>query len=65
MDKNSFVVHVKTGDICKDIAGDLETTFDVTSNYELEIPLPMKKYEKIIGLMKVELRGKIMKKLVG
>ena len=65
MDKNSFVVHVKTDDIYKDIVEDLERTFDTNSNYELEIPLPMEKYKKIIGLMKVELRGKIMKKLVG
>ena len=56
MAKKSFAVHVETDDIYKDIAEDLETTFDATSNYELE------KHEKIIGLIKVELRGKIMKK---
>ena len=46
MDKNSFVVHVKTDDICKDIAEDLQTTFDTTSNHELELPLPIEKYIK-------------------
>ena len=66
MDKNNFVAHVKTDDIYKDIE-DLETTFDAASNHELEIPLPIEKHKKIIRLlkMKVELREKIMKKLVG
>ena len=66
MDKNNFVAHVKTDDIYKDIE-DLETTFDAASNHGLEIPLPIEKHKKIIRLMKmkVELREKIMKKLVG
>ena len=34
----SFIVHVKTDDIYKDIAEDVETRFD-TSNFEIEIPL--------------------------
>ena len=46
MDKNSFVAHVKTDDIYKDIVEDLETKFDATSNYELEIPLPIEKHKK-------------------
>ena len=37
---------------------DVETRFD-TSNYEIE-SLPIGKTEKVIGLMKVELNGKIM-----
>ena len=53
MDTESFIVHVKTDVICKDIAEDVETRFD-TSNFELDIPLP-----------KDELFGQIMKKLVG
>ena len=32
---NSFIIHVKTDDIYKDIAEDVETRFD-TSNYELD-----------------------------
>ena len=32
MDTNSFVVYIKTGDMYKDIAQDVETRFD-TSNY--------------------------------
>ena len=34
MNKDSFIVHVKTEDINKDIAEDVKTRFDV-SNYEL------------------------------
>ena len=33
IDTDSFTVHVKTDDIYKDIAGDVETRFD-TSNFE-------------------------------
>ena len=39
MDADSFIVSLKTGDIYKDIAEDIETKFD-TSNFELERPLP-------------------------
>ena len=35
MDTNSFIVHIKTNDIYKDIAEDVETRFDIL-NYELE-----------------------------
>ena len=35
MDTDSFIVYIKTGDIYKDIAEDVETRFD-TSNYELD-----------------------------
>ena len=46
MDTDSFIVHVKTGDIYRGIAEDVETRFD-TSNYELDKPLPKgKKIEK-------------------
>ena len=36
---DSFLVHVKTKDIYKDIAEDVETRFD-TSNFEIDRPLP-------------------------
>ena len=39
MDTNSFIVHIKTDNIYKDIAEDVETRFD-TSNFELDRPLP-------------------------
>ena len=51
-------------DIYKDIAEDVETRFD-TSNYELDRPLPKGKNKKVIGLMKDELGGQIMKEFVG
>ena len=39
---DSFLVHVKTEDIYKDIAEDVETRFD-TSNFEIDRPLPNRK----------------------
>ena len=39
MDRGSFIVYIKTDDIYKDIAEDIETSFD-TSDYELDRPLP-------------------------
>ena len=52
MDTDSFLVYIKTDDIYKDIAEDVETRFD-TSNYELECnsaerPLPKGKNKKVI-----------------
>ena len=41
----SFIVYIKTDDIYKDIAEDVETRFD-TSNYELDRPLPKGKNKK-------------------
>ena len=35
MDTDRFIVYIKTDDIYKDIARDVETRFD-TSNYELD-----------------------------
>ena len=45
MDKDSFIVHVKTYDIYKGIAKDVQTRFD-TSNFEIDKPLPQGKNEK-------------------
>ena len=56
MDIDSFIVYVKTDDIFKDIAEDVETRFD-TSNFEIDIPLPQGKNKKLIGLTKDELGG--------
>ena len=62
MDAGGFIVYVKTDDIYKDIAEDVETRFD-TSNFELDRPLP-KKNKKVTGLMKDELGRQIMKEFV-
>ena len=51
-------------DIYKDIAEDVEKRFD-TSNYEIDISFPKGKNEKVIGLMKDELGGQIMKEFFG
>ena len=39
MDTDSFIVHVKTDDIYKDVTEDVETRLN-TSSYELDRPLP-------------------------
>ena len=50
MDTNSFIVYVKTEDICKDISKTFETRFN-TSNFELDRPLPSGKNKKAIGII--------------
>ena len=64
MDTDSFIMNIKTEDFYKDTASDVEKKYD-TSNYVCERPLPMGKNKKVIGLMKDELGGKIMKEFVG
>ena len=64
MDTNSYIVHVKTDYIYKDIAEDVETRYD-TSNFEIDRPLPKGKNIKGIELMKDGLGGQIMKEFVG
>ena len=58
------VVYIKRNDIYKDIAKNVQTGFD-TSNYELDEPLYEGKNKNVIGLIKDELGGRIMKKIVG
>ena len=64
MDTGSFIVYIKTDDIYKDIAEDVETWFG-TSIDELDRSVPKGKNKKVIGLMKNELRGKIMTEIDG
>ena len=69
MDTDSFIVYIKTYDIYKDIAEDVETRFDA-SNYELECnsidrPFPKRINKKVIRLMKDELGGKVMTNFAG
>ena len=61
MDTDSLIYSIKTEDFYKDIADDVETRFD-TSGYVPDRPLPIGLNKKVIGLMKVELGGEIMKK---
>ena len=63
IDTDSFIVHVKTDGIYKDITQDVETKFDI-SNFKLDRPLPKEKNEKVIGLMKDEMEGQIMKEFI-
>ena len=66
MDTDTFIIHIKTKDFYEDIADDVEKWFD-TSNYDEhdERSLPICMNKKVIGLMKDELGGKIMKEFVG
>ena len=45
MDTDGFIVYIKTDDIYKDIAEDVETRFD-TSNHELERSLAKGRYKR-------------------
>ena len=62
MDTDSFVYSIETKDFYKDIADDVETRFD-TSGY-CNRPLLIGKNEEVIGLMKDELGGEIMKEFI-
>ena len=64
MDTDNFIIHVKMDDIYKDIAEDVETRFDIF-NFEIDRPFSKGKNKNIIGLMKDESGGKIMKELFG
>ena len=60
MDTDNFIIYIRTEDVYEDIADNVEKRFD-TSSYEVNGPLPAGKNKKVIGLMKDELGGKIMK----
>ena len=47
LDKVNFIVYIKTDDIYKDIAEDVETKSDI-SNFKLDRPLPEGKHKKVI-----------------
>ena len=56
-------IDIKTEDFYKDIAEDVESRFD-TSAYSKNQPFPIGKNKKVIGLIKDELSGRIMKEFV-
>ena len=67
IDTDSFIVYIKAHAIYKDISKDVETRFG-NSNHQLNKLLLKKitmKKKKVIGLMKEELAGKIIKVFVG
>ena len=64
MDTDSFMIHIQTKDVYKDIADGVEKRFD-PSNDGIERPLPKGKSKKLTGLMKDELGGNIMAKFAG
>ena len=65
MDMDSLIYSIKTKDFYSDISPDVESRFD-TSGYPNDgsRPLPIGKNKKVIGLMKDELGGEIMKEFV-
>ena len=63
MDTDSMIYSIKTKDFCKDMADDVEARFD-TSGYVPDRPLPVGLNKKVIGLMKDELGGEIMREFV-
>ena len=65
MDRDSFIINIKTEDFYEDIANDVEKWFD-TSNYDKndKRPLPIGINKKILGKFKHELEGKIMTEFV-
>ena len=63
MNTDSLVYKIRTEDFYKDIAEDVEARFD-TSGYVPGRPLSVGKNKKVIGLMKDELGGKIMKEFI-
>ena len=63
MDTDSLIYNIETDDFYKDTADDVESRFD-TSGYVPDQPLPIGLNKKVIGLMKDELGGEIMKEFV-
>ena len=63
MDTDSFIIDIKTEDLYKEIADDVEKWFG-TSNYSKDANRPIDKNKKKIGFFKDELGGKIMKESV-
>ena len=63
LDTDSLIYSIRTEDFYRDIAEDVEARFD-TSGYIPDRPLLIGKNKKVIGLMKDELGGKIMKEFI-
>ena len=63
MDTDSLIYNIKTEDFYKDIAEDVPARFDMSA-YNPNQPLPVGLNKKVIGLMKDELGGEIMREFV-
>ena len=63
MDTDSLIYSIRTEDFCAEKADDIEARFDA-SGYVPDRPLPVGKNKKVIGLMKDELGGEIMREFV-
>ena len=62
MDTDSFIIHIKNENFYKGITDDVKKWFDISHYSEdNKRPLPRIMNKKVIGLMKDELGGKIMK----
>ena len=61
---HGFLIYsIHTEDFYKDKADDVEARFDI-SDYVPDRPLPVRLNEKVTGLMKDELGGKIMREFI-
>ena len=60
MDKDSFIVYLKTDDIVEDV----ETRFDTFDKFRNRQTLTYRENKKVIGLVKDELDGQIIKEFV-
>ena len=60
MDKGSFIVYLKTDDIAEDV----ETRFDTFDKFRNRQTLTYRENKKVIGLVKDELDGQIIKEFV-
>ncbi|XP_057290234.1 uncharacterized protein LOC130612919 [Hydractinia symbiolongicarpus] len=67
MDTDSFSYHIRTEDLYRDIAEDVETRFDTiaySKDDSRPLPPPIGKNKKVVGLLKDELSGKIMTEFI-
>ena len=62
MDTDSFLTHMKTKNVYKNIAGNVKKRFH-NSNFEINRPLPMGRNKKVNGFMKEKLGRQIIENL--
>ena len=63
MNTGSYIIHITTEDFYKDIADDVKKGYDASS-YEVDRPLPKGMNKEVIGRMKDDLGGKIVREFV-